>query len=90
MQKLNGIRQSTHIINKPRKTEKKMKPAIENCALVPLSIFLTGGIPWVPHYSKKDTYVAPGGVERTGTVLEALGAKKSVLSLWPRRWMGDQ
>lgn len=44
------------------------------------------GVMWVPHYLKLDTFVAPGGVERTRFWLEAQGARQGTAMLWPRRW----
>ena len=41
-------------------------------------------IPWLPHYDKKDVYVAPGGMEKTVEELKKLGGVKTQTVLWPR------
>lgn len=48
------------------------------------------GIPYVPHYSKKGVFVAPGNVEKYEIELEVLGAKKKEAFLWPRYWMTEK
>lgn len=50
------------------------------------SMYWTGQTPWVPHYSIRDVYVAPGGVERTESQLLKMGAVKAPTFLWPRHW----
>lgn len=40
------------------------------------------GILYVPHYTKRDMYVAPGGKEVPGDQLRALGAVEDKRLLW--------
>lgn len=42
--------------------------------------------PWLPHYTEKNVYVAPGGQERPEKELLALGAVKKEVALWIRHW----
>jgi predicted oxidoreductase len=46
--------------------------------------------PWVPHWTKEDIYVAPGGIERSKVELESLGAVRAKAILWPRGWQQRQ
>lgn len=46
--------------------------------------------PWVPHYTEKGVFVAPGGIERKEIELEILGAIKKEAYLWPRFWMNEK
>jgi len=42
--------------------------------------------PWLPHYTRKGIYVAPGGIERTEEELISMGAYRKVTVLWSRLW----
>lgn len=48
------------------------------------------GLPWLPHYTAKGVFVAPGGVEKREIELEVLGAIKKEVFLWPRYWMNEK
>ena len=43
-------------------------------------------VPYVPHYTVKDVFVAPCGVERTENQILDLGGVKHEKMLWPRAW----
>jgi hypothetical protein len=45
------------------------------------------GMPFVPHYTKPYTYVAPGGFEATADTLTKLGAVQQARLLWRRYWI---
>ena len=58
--------------------------------LVPM--FELEGLPYVPHYSKRHYWVAPGGIERTTTWLRERHAQLKMdktCYLWPRSWTLD-
>ena len=42
------------------------------------------GVNWLPHYSKRDYFVAPGGVEKHRADLMRAGAVLRVQELWTR------
>jgi hypothetical protein len=46
--------------------------------------------PWVPHYTEKGIFVAPGGFEKRESELAVLGAVKKEAYLWPRFWMNEK
>jgi hypothetical protein len=48
------------------------------------------GQPWVPHYTDKGVFVAPGGFEKRESELAVLGAVKKEAFLWPRYWMNEK
>ncbi len=45
---------------------------------------LPNGLPTLPHYTVKDIYVMPGGMNISLNALLALGARPSTMSLWRR------
>jgi len=47
-------------------------------------VYVRGQITFVPHYTKKDYFVAPGGAEYHRTDLILLGAMPGELYLWER------
>lgn len=53
---------------------------------VPCRVYLFRGFTWVPHYTKRHIYVSPNGIELRVDELEHLGATKSQMNLWIRRW----
>lgn len=52
--------------------------------LIPTTAYIWRGVFWVPHYLHEGLYVAPGGVKAHGWYLDSVGARKTVLQLWPR------
>lgn len=44
------------------------------------------GLMWVPHYSKKEHWVAAGGQTKTTNELLTLGGTIEYTMLWPRFW----
>jgi len=46
--------------------------------------------PWVPHYTEKGVFVAPGGIQKKEIELEVLGAIKKEVFLWPRHWINEK
>jgi hypothetical protein len=46
--------------------------------------------PWLPHYTEKGVFVAPGGEQRKEIELQVLGAVKKETFLWPRYWMNEK
>jgi len=50
-------------------------------------IFYVDGIMLVPHYTKKNFWVWPGGETYSGDELIAMGARQSATLLWPRYWV---
>jgi hypothetical protein len=44
------------------------------------------GITYVPHYTIRDTYVAPGNVLLSLSHLQLFKARRVTLPLWPRRY----
>ena len=48
------------------------------------------GIPYLPHYTEKGVFVAPGNVEKREIELEVFGAIKKEVFLWPRFWMNEK
>lgn len=46
-----------------------------------------GKIQYVPHYTKAQVFVAPGGTERTEKDLIDNGAVKATDYLWSRHWL---
>jgi hypothetical protein len=46
--------------------------------------------PWLPHYTEKGVFVAPGGVEKKEIELQVLGAVKREAVLWPRPWIKEK
>jgi len=49
-------------------------------------MYFLGNNPYLPHYTKDDVYVAPGGLERKESDLLNSGAKKVSAYIWPRVW----
>lgn len=50
------------------------------------TVYFTGALPWLPHYTTPDLYAAPTGEERTEKQLVNAGAVKATDYLWPRQW----
>lgn len=46
--------------------------------------------PWLPHYTEKGVYVAPGGEQKREIELEILGAVRKEVFLWPRYWQNEK
>jgi len=46
--------------------------------------------PWLPHYTEKGVYVAPGGDQKREIELEILGAVRKEVFLWPRYWQNEK
>ena len=51
-----------------------------------MTCYWLGAMPYVPHYRAPGVYVAPGGRERTGDLLKAMGATPEKRYLWVRQW----
>jgi hypothetical protein len=47
------------------------------------------GLMWLPHYNKKEHWVAPGGETRTTNELLTLGGQIEYTMLWPRYWTSN-
>lgn len=58
----------------------------ETNTLTPTTMFMHRGMPWLPHYTKPNTYVAPGGATMTEKRLIEVRATAKTMMLWPRRW----
>lgn len=52
----------------------------------PCRVYKHRGVFWIPHYTKRNTFVAPGGVTCHLSYLEQVGAEFVSLSLWVRPW----
>ncbi len=63
-----------------------MNPTTHPAPKTKCRVFKYGGTFWVPHFSKRNVFVAPGGQETNLTALENLGAEFVDLKLWPRPW----
>jgi hypothetical protein len=50
-------------------------------------IWYVDGIMLVPHYSKKHTWVWPGGLLFKPSEIIDMGGKESTTLLWPRHWL---
>lgn len=71
--------------------KKKTGKGFEAIALVDRSyMYYLKAQPWVPHYTEKGVFVAPGGEQRKEIELEVLGAVKKEAYLWPRFWMNEK
>jgi len=71
--------------------KKKSGKGFEAIALVDRSyMYYLKGQPWVPHYTEKGVFVAPGGFEKRESELAVLGAVKKEAYLWPRFWMNEK
>ena len=57
----------------------------EQCEIQP--VFYIGQFMFVPHYTKKNNWVAVGGVTFTTNELLDRGAKVSLSALWERGWV---
>ena len=57
----------------------------ESCEIQP--VFYIGNFMFVPHYVKKNHWVAVGGVTLTTNELLNRGAKVSLSALWERGWV---
>jgi hypothetical protein len=49
-------------------------------------MYFVKAMPYLPHYTKKGIFVAPGGLERTEAQILAIGGVKKATTLWPRAW----
>ena len=58
----------------------------EPCEIQP--VFYIGNFLFVPHYTKKNHWVAVGGQTFTTNELLDRGAKVSISALWVRSWVG--
>ena len=56
----------------------------------PTEAFLFSGLTWIPHYSLRNLYVAPGGRCMDYSALKAVNAVNVVMDLWPRRWSREK
>lgn len=71
--------------------KKKTGKGFEAIALVDKTyMYYLKSQPWVPHYSEKGVFVAPGGFEKRESELAVLGAVKKEAYLWPRFWMNEK
>lgn len=52
----------------------------------PMTVYWYRGVPWVPHYTKANTYVAPGSIEMSADELHKKQAGRKTWHLWPRFW----
>lgn len=52
----------------------------------PTTMFVLDGMPYMPHYTRPCTYVAPGGATMSEKRLVEQRATAKTLMLWPRRW----
>ncbi len=66
--------------------EGKLKKLLEEKTMprVMQQMLIYKGMPFLPHYSLPDTYVAPGGAVHSGEYLLHLGATIYERELWPR------
>lgn len=55
-------------------------------AVEPQTAYVLCGITYIPHYTRKGTFVAPGNVMYTEDFLGLLGASQITLDLWPRHY----
>jgi len=53
---------------------------------VPAVVFVHRGLPWLPHHSLVNVYVAPGGATLMERELLSAAAARKVVDLWPRSW----
>lgn len=63
---------------------------LEQAPRVQQTAYTLGGVIYLPHYTRKDRFVGPGfsgdiAETKTSAQLDALGAKPSLLFLWPRK-----
>lgn len=54
--------------------------------LAPCKVFVYRGFTVVPHYTKRNTFVGPGGFEVSLSKLDAIDALHHTQMLWVRPW----
>jgi hypothetical protein len=59
---------------------------LEPAITLPAIVFRWKHLWWIPHYTEKKIYVAPGGMRMSEEDLMRLGASMQTLPLWPRPW----
>ena len=59
---------------------------IDVTAHSPCRVYKHRDVFWIPHYTKRNFFVAPGGATCHVSYLEQVGAEFVHLSLWIRPW----